>query len=95
MHTPQKPHLDAVKRILRYIKHMLQCGFFYEAKSQLQVHGYMDVDWAGNVSDIRSSSGFIFFVKVVLLIGTIKNNQQLQYQTWRQNTEVQQLLHVK
>jgi hypothetical protein len=55
----------------------------------------MDVDWAGNVSDIRSSSGFIFFVKVVLLIGTIKNNQQLQYQTWRQNTEVQQLLHVK
>jgi hypothetical protein len=33
MQTPQKPHFDAVKRILRYIKHTLQCGIFYEAKS--------------------------------------------------------------
>jgi hypothetical protein len=34
----------AVKHILRYIKHTLQCGFFYEAKSQLQVHGHTNVD---------------------------------------------------
>jgi len=34
MQTPQKPHLDAVRHILRYIKHTLQCGIFYEAKSQ-------------------------------------------------------------
>ncbi len=60
MQTPQKPHLDAVRCILRYIKHTLQCGIFYEAKSQLQVHGYMDADWAGNVSDRRSTSGFMF-----------------------------------
>jgi hypothetical protein len=40
MQTPQKPHLDAVRCILKYIKHILQCGMFYEAKSQLQVHGY-------------------------------------------------------
>jgi hypothetical protein len=32
MQTPWKPHLDAVRRILRYIKHTLQCGIFYEAK---------------------------------------------------------------
>jgi hypothetical protein len=60
MQTPQKPHLDVVRRILRYIKHTLQCGIFYEAESQLQVHGYTDVDWAGNVSDRRSTSGFMF-----------------------------------
>ncbi len=35
MQTPRKPHLDAVRRILRYIKHTLRCGIFYEAKSQL------------------------------------------------------------
>ncbi len=61
MQTPRKPHLDAVRRILRYIKHTLQCGIFYEAKSQLQVHGYTDADWAGNGSDRRSTSGFMFF----------------------------------
>ncbi len=60
MQTPQKPHLDIVRHILKYIKHTLQCGIFYEAKSQLQVHGYMDVHWAGNVSDRRLISGFMF-----------------------------------
>ncbi len=50
-----------MKCILRYIKHTLQCGIFYETKIQLQVHGYTDVDWAGNVSDRRSTSGFMFF----------------------------------
>ncbi len=44
MQTPRKPHLDAVRRILRYIKHTLQCGIFYVIKSQLQIHGYTDVD---------------------------------------------------
>jgi hypothetical protein len=33
---------------------------FYEAKSQLQVHGYMTVDWVGNVSSRKSTSGFMF-----------------------------------
>jgi len=60
MQTPRKPHLDAMRRILRYIKHTLQCGIFYEAKSQLQVHGYTDADWVSNVLDRRSTSGFMF-----------------------------------
>ncbi len=49
-----------MRRILRYIKHTLQCGIFYEINSQLQVHGYIDADWANNVSDRRSTSGFMF-----------------------------------
>jgi histone deacetylase 1/2 len=60
MQTPRKPHLDAVRRIWTYIKHTLQCGIFYEAKSQLQVHGYTDADWVDNVSYRRSTSGFMF-----------------------------------
>jgi len=63
MQTPQMPHLDVMRCILRYIKHTLQCGIFYETKSQLQVHGYMDVDWADNVSDRRSTNGFMFFFR--------------------------------
>jgi hypothetical protein len=41
----------------------LQCGIFYETKSQLQIHGYTDVDWAGNVSNKRSTNGFMFFFR--------------------------------
>ncbi len=33
---------------------------FYEAKNQVQVHGYMDANWASNVSDRKSTSGFMF-----------------------------------
>jgi hypothetical protein len=60
MQTPQEPHLDAMRTILKYIKHILLCGIFYEAKSQLQVHGYTNVDWACNVSNRRSINGFMF-----------------------------------
>ncbi len=38
----------------------MQRGIFYEAKSQLQVHGYMDVDWVSNVLDKRLTNGFMF-----------------------------------
>ncbi len=36
-----------------------------------------------------------FLLEVVLLVGAVKNNQQFHYQARKQNTEVQQLLHVK
>jgi hypothetical protein len=39
----------------------------------------MDADWAGNVSNRRSTSGFMFFLEVVLLVGVVRNNQQLHY----------------
>jgi hypothetical protein len=52
--------LDAVRCILRYIKHTLQCGIFYEVKSQLQVNGYTYADWASNVSNRRLTNGFMF-----------------------------------
>jgi len=54
-------HVEGVEEFFtKYIKYILQRGIFYEPKSQLQVHGYMDVDWANNVSDRRSTNGFMF-----------------------------------
>ena len=61
MQAPRKPHLDAARRILRYVKSTLQYGLFYEAGCPIQVHGYKDADWAGSISDRRSTSGFIEF----------------------------------
>ncbi len=36
-----------------------------------------------------------FLLEVVLLVGAVRNNQQLHYQARKRNIEVQQLLHVK
>ena len=60
MQAPRKPHLDAARRILRYVKSTLQYGLFYEAGCPIQVHGYTDADWARSISDRRSTSGFMF-----------------------------------
>ncbi len=56
---------------------------FYEVESQLQVHGYTNVNWVGNVSDKKSTNGFMFFLEMVLLVGLIRNKQHLHYLTQR------------
>jgi hypothetical protein len=63
-----------MRHILKYVKHIKQCRIFYETKSYLQVHGYMDVDWASNVSYKRSTSGFMFF----FLSGVVSWNNKKQ-----------------
>jgi hypothetical protein len=35
-------------------------GLFYEVSTELQVHGYIDADWASSISDRRSTSSFMF-----------------------------------
>ena len=45
MQAPRKPHLDAARRILRYVKSTLQYGLFYETGVHIQLHGYTDADY--------------------------------------------------
>jgi hypothetical protein len=60
MQVPRKPHLDGVGHTLRYVSATIDYGLFYEASMELQVHGYIDADWASSISDWRSTSGFMF-----------------------------------
>jgi len=60
-------------------------NFFNETKSQLQVHGYMDVDWAGNVLERRSTSGFMFSFGS----GAISWNSKKQPTVTLSNTEAE------
>lgn len=48
MQSPRKPHLDVIRRILRYVKATAQYGLFYEHGRDLDVRGYTDADWAGS-----------------------------------------------
>ncbi|MCO5549405.1 hypothetical protein L7F22_002876 [Adiantum nelumboides] len=45
---------------MRYVRATLDYALFYEAGTQVQVHGYTDSDWVGSVSDRRSTSGYMF-----------------------------------
>ncbi|MCO5606403.1 hypothetical protein L7F22_060591 [Adiantum nelumboides] len=60
MQLPRKPHLDAVRRIMRYVRATLDYALFYDAGTQVQVHDYTDFDCLGSVYDRRSTSGYMF-----------------------------------
>jgi hypothetical protein len=45
---------------------------FYEANSNLQVHGYTDADWVDIDSNRRLTNGSCFLLEVVLLVGAAR-----------------------
>nr|GEW11499.1 ribonuclease H-like domain-containing protein [Tanacetum cinerariifolium] len=56
MHDPRKPHLAALKRILRYIRGTLDFGFHLYSSTTISLVGYTDADWTGCPSTRRSTS---------------------------------------
>ncbi|CAL5358524.1 unnamed protein product [Camellia sinensis] len=62
MHAPRATHLEAVMRILRYLKSSPGKGLYFSKHSHLNVEAYTDADWAGLVTDRRSTSGYCTFV---------------------------------
>nr|AFP55546.1 gag-pol polyprotein [Rosa rugosa] len=62
MHNPSEAHMDAVFRILQYLKSAPGKGLIFSKYSHLDVSGYTDADWAGSITDRRSTSGYFTFV---------------------------------
>ncbi|XP_021802647.1 uncharacterized protein LOC110746719 [Prunus avium] len=60
MHTPRESHMQAVKRILRYLKGTITDGMWFK-KGHLDLVSYSDADWAGCHFDRRSTSGYCVF----------------------------------
>ncbi|CAJ2641499.1 unnamed protein product [Trifolium pratense] len=60
MDKPTDMHLTAAKRILRYLKGIMSLGILYKRGSELQLQGWTDSDYAGDIDDRRSTSGYVF-----------------------------------
>ena len=56
MHCPSEVHMNAVTRILRYLKFSPRKGLMFKKNNHLNVDGYTNADWAGNISDRKSTS---------------------------------------
>jgi histone deacetylase 1/2 len=61
LHAPTSVHWTAVKHILRYIKYTVDLGLKLRKLGSKLISAYSDADWAGNVDDRRSMSGFAVF----------------------------------
>lgn len=62
MHAPYEEHLEAVYRILRYLKSAPGKGLFFKKTTQQTIETYTNADWAGSVTDRRSTSGYCTIV---------------------------------
>ncbi|KAG8481669.1 hypothetical protein CXB51_026598 [Gossypium anomalum] len=60
MHCCNQQHLQAAKRVLRYIKGTLSYGLKFSRNEDLKLIGYTDSDWAGSKDDMKSNSGYAF-----------------------------------
>ena len=64
MSKPGKEHLTAVKRVFRYLSGTSDYGLCYQERPGLyrvlDIHGFVDADWAGDLDQRRSTSGYVF-----------------------------------
>ncbi|XP_068311012.1 secreted RxLR effector protein 161-like [Pyrus communis] len=60
MQNPKKPHLEAVRRILRYVKSTIDYGLLYKKGEDGKLVGYYGADFAGDHDTKRSTTGYVF-----------------------------------
>ncbi|RVW95017.1 Retrovirus-related Pol polyprotein from transposon TNT 1-94 [Vitis vinifera] len=62
MNNPTEKHMTVVIRILRYLKMTPGKGLFFQRTTKKELEIFSDADWAGSVTDRRSTSGYCSFV---------------------------------
>ncbi|XP_019156474.1 PREDICTED: uncharacterized protein LOC109153138 [Ipomoea nil] len=62
MHSPTTDHWALVKRVLRYIKGILDYGLHITVSYSAVIHAFSDSDWAGCPLDRKSTGGYAVFL---------------------------------
>ncbi|CAL8155430.1 unnamed protein product [Prunus armeniaca] len=62
MHSPKEDHIAALMHILSYLKSTPGRCLLFKNNGNLDLEGYTDVDYAGNITDRRSTSSYFTFV---------------------------------
>lgn len=62
MHDPSQHHWKAVKRVLRYLKGTINLGLCLRRSIEFHLVMYTDADWAGDVNDRVSTTGYLLYL---------------------------------
>eukprot|EP00253_Pinus_taeda_P019467 PITA_19467 len=64
MSKPGKEHWTIVKQAFRYLRGTSDYGFCYQGRPGLDrvldIHGFVDANWVGDLDQRRSTSGYVF-----------------------------------
>ncbi|XP_065630203.1 uncharacterized mitochondrial protein AtMg00810-like [Quercus suber] len=79
--NPKVSHLNAIKRIIKYISGTCDYGLFYSKKSNMSLAGYSDAYWVGNANDRKNTTGGCFYVGANLVAWISKSQNYVSLST--------------
>ncbi|GKF06808.1 hypothetical protein Tco_0037476 [Tanacetum coccineum] len=79
--APKTSHLEAVKRIFRYIKGITHLGLWYPKGTDIETIVYVDSDYAGDYVNRKSTSGIYMFIGCCLTSWFSKKQTALSIST--------------
>ncbi|KAI3754772.1 hypothetical protein L1987_54563 [Smallanthus sonchifolius] len=92
--APKVSHLQAVKRILRYLKGAPKLGLWYPKNGNVNLYAYTDSDYGGCNLDKKSTSGCCQFLGGRLISWQCKKQTCVFLQQLKQNTlQLQAAVH--
>ncbi|XP_060177791.1 uncharacterized mitochondrial protein AtMg00810-like [Lycium barbarum] len=62
MHDPRDPHMEAIFRILQYLKSAPGKGLLFSRNGHLNIEAFTDANWAGSLDERRSTSDYCTLV---------------------------------
>ncbi|GAV57086.1 hypothetical protein CFOL_v3_00624, partial [Cephalotus follicularis] len=95
MHDPRTSHLEAVYKILRYLKSAPGRGILFSKHGHLGLEAFTNADWAGSSDDRRSTSGYCTFLGGNLVTWRSKkqtvmarSSAEVKYRLWLKEFEI-------
>ena len=79
--NPKESHLNAVKRIIKYVSVTCDFGLFYSKELNVSLARYSDADWVSNANDRKSTTGGCFYVGTNLVTWISKKKNYVSVST--------------
>jgi len=81
MIEPRRVHWIAAKHVLRYLKGIIEYGLRYDVDREISLQGYTDENWAGSVTDRKSTSGFCFSLGSIVTLWLSRKQSSVSLST--------------
>ena len=88
MHNLKEVHLQAIYKILQYLKGSSGMGILFRKGTDLFLEAYTEVDYVGSMVGKRSTSGYCTFLGGNLVTWRSKKQPMLQGLVQRQSLEL-------
>lgn len=78
---PGKAHWNAVKRVFRYLKGTVDAKLVFRRDGNSEIIGYCDADWANDIDQRRSTTGYVFLLHGAAISWNAKRQQTVALST--------------